>query len=201
MTKALIFDLGNVIIAFDFTRGYQALSPHTPIPPHGLPNRIAETGLVPRYERGEVSSQAFHEALSSSLHLNLPYQQFCDLWSTIFLPDPLIPDDLLATLHHRYRLVLLSNTNEIHFQMIQRTYPILRHFDALVLSYQAGAMKPDPRIYEAAILQAHCPPEQCFYTDDVLEFVEAGRRCGLDAVPFSGAADLQRHLRERGLLD
>ncbi len=201
MTKALIFDLGNVIVAFDFARGYQALSPHTPFPPDDLPARILETGVVPRYERGEVSSHDFYRTLSSALHLHLPYQQFCDLWSTIFLPDPLLPDDLLATLHRHYRLVLLSNTNEIHFQMIHRTYPLLRHFDALVLSYQARAMKPDPRIYEEAIRQAHYPPEQCFYTDDVLEFVEAGRRCGLDAVRFTGLADLERHLRERGLLD
>jgi glucose-1-phosphatase len=200
MIKALIFDLGNVIVPFDFTRGYQAISPYTPFPPDDLPLRIAETGVVPSYERGEVSSRDFFQALTTALQLNLPYPDFCDLWSTIFLPDPLIPDNLLADLHSRYRLVLLSNTNEIHFEMIRRTYPILRHFDALVLSYQARAMKPDPRIYEAAILQAGCPPEECFYTDDVLEFVEAGRRCGLDAVPFTGARDLERHLRERGML-
>lgn len=201
MTNALIFDLGNVIVAFDFARGYQAISPYTPFPPNDLPQRIAETGVVPSYERGEINSHDFYKTLTTALHLTLPYQQFCDLWSTIFLPDPLIPDDLLATLHRRYRLVLLSNTNEIHFQMIHRTYPILRHFDALVLSYQARAMKPDARIYEEAIHQAHCPPDQCFYTDDVPEFVEAGRRYGLDAVRFTGAADLQRHLRERRLLD
>ena len=201
MTKALIFDLGNVIVPFDFTRGYQAISPFTPFPPDDLPLRIAESGVVPCYERGELSSLDFYQTLTSALQLNLPYQDFCDLWSTIFLPEPLIPDELLATLHSRYRLVLLSNTNEIHFEMIRRTYPILRHFDALVLSYEARAMKPDPRIYEEAIRQAGCPSEQCFYTDDVLEFVEAGLRCGLDAVPFTGAADLQRHLRERGLLE
>ena len=201
MTKALIFDLGNVVIAFDFTRGYQALQPYTSLRAEEIPRRIAETGVVPPYERGEVSSLHFYHTLAAALHLNLPYNQFRDLWSTIFLPDPLLPDALLADLHQRHRVVLLSNTNEIHFQMIHRSYPILRHFDALVLSYQVGAMKPDPRIYQEAVRQAGHRPEECFYTDDVPEFVEAGRRFGLDAVPFTGAADLERNLRERGLLD
>lgn len=201
MTHALIFDLGNVIIAFDFARGYRALSPHTPIPPDDISARIADTGVVPPYERGEISSGDFYQTLTAALDLDLSYERFCELWSTIFLPDPLIPDGLLANLHQRHRLVLLSNTNEIHFQMIHRTYPILRHFDALVLSYEVGAMKPDPRIYEAAVQEAGRPPGECFYIDDVPEFVEAGRRCGLDAVPFTGARELERHLRERRLLD
>jgi putative hydrolase of the HAD superfamily len=201
LTKALLFDLGNVLVAFDFARGYEAISPHTSVAPGEFPARIAATGLVPRFERGEISSQHFFEALSRALDLHLPYEEFCDLWSTIFLPAPLVPDELLGRLHHRYRLVLLSNTNAIHFQMIHRTYALLRHFDAFVLSYEVGAMKPDRRIYEAALDQAGCRPEQCFYTDDIPEFVESGRRLGLDAVPFTGSRDLERHLRERRLLD
>jgi putative hydrolase of the HAD superfamily len=201
LTKALLFDLGNVLVAFDFARGYEAISGHTPVAPGEFPARIAATGLVPRFERGEISPEHFFEALSSALGLDLPYKHFCDLWSTIFLPDPLVPDELLARLHRRYRLVLISNTNAIHFQMIHRTYALLRHFDAFVLSYEVGAMKPDRHIYQAAVDRAGCRPEECFYTDDVPEFVDSGRRLGLDAVAFTGAADLERHLQERRLLD
>ena len=200
-TKTLILDLGNVLVDFDFSRGYHALAPHPPFSPQDLPARIAQTGLVLPYERGEISSQQFYQQLSEALHLDLPYDRFCDLWSTIFLPDTLVPEALLANLHRRHRLVLLSNTNEIHFQMIHRTYPLLRHFDARVLSYEVGAMKPDPRIYDEAVRQAGCSAQECFYTDDVLEFVEGGRRFGFDAVPFTGAAELERQLRLRRLLD
>jgi putative hydrolase of the HAD superfamily len=95
--------------------------------------------------------------------------------------------------------VLVSNTNDIHFQMIRRTYGVIRHFDAHVLSYQIGAMKPDEGMFEEAVRQANCRPEECFYTDDVMEFVEAGRSFGLDAVQFLGADQLAKELRKRGI--
>jgi len=201
MTRALLFDLGNVLVAFDFARGYRALEGHAGLPVQDIRERITASGLVHPYERGEISSRVFYEGMTSTLDLDLDYDQFCNLWSVIFLPDSLVADDLVAGLHRRFPLVLISNTNEIHFQMIRQTYPILRHFDAFVLSYEVGAMKPAEAIYEEAVRQAGCSPEECFYTDDVLEFIDAGRRLGLDAVPFTGQADLERHLRERRLLD
>jgi HAD superfamily hydrolase (TIGR01509 family) len=197
--KALLFDLGNVLVAFDFKRGYQALERLSRYGAEEIPRRISHAGLVHPYERGEISSQEFFQRLSSALELQIPYEQFCDLWSTIFLPDPLLPEALLAGLRRRYRMVLLSNTNDIHFQMIRRTYRVVSHFDAQVLSYEVGAMKPAPRIFEEAVRQAGCLPEECFYTDDVLEFVEAGRRFGLDVAQFQGRSRLEEELRRRGI--
>ena len=199
MTRALLFDLGNVLVAFDFTRGYRALEGVCPHPAEEIPARIAASGLVPPYERGEVSSEAFYLQLCRLLDLPVSYDQFCALWSTIFLPDPIVSEDLLISLHRRYRMVLISNTNDIHFRVIQANYPLIGHFDAMVLSHQVGAMKPADRIYQEAIRQAACRPEECFYTDDVPEFVEGGRRNGLDAVRFTGQADLERELQRRGI--
>ncbi|MBI3696543.1 MAG: HAD family phosphatase [Acidobacteria bacterium] len=199
MTRALLFDLGNVLIAFDFTRGYRALEGVCPHPAQEIPLRIAASNLVPPYERGEVSSEEFYRQLCEVLDLRVSYEQFCDLWSTIFLPDPIVSEDLLTSLHRRYRMVLISNTNDIHFRMIQSHYPLIRHFDALILSHQVGAMKPADRIYQEAIRQARCRPEECFYTDDIPEFVEGGRRNGLDAVQFTGQVALERELQRRGI--
>ena len=96
--------------------------------------------------------------------------------------------------------MLLSNTNAIHFEMVRRTYPILRHFDAFCLSYEVKAMKPDPKIYRAAVEMAGCLPEECFYTDDIAAYVEGAQRIGIDAVQFEGAEQLQREMRARGIL-
>ena len=201
MTKALLFDLGNVLVAFDFTRGYRALERVCPYSAEEIPVRIGASGLAPPYERGELSSEEFYRQLCRTLDLHVSYEQFCDIWSAIFLPDPLVSGDLLADLHRRYRMVLISNTNDIHFRMIQANYPLIRHFDALVLSHQVGAAKPADRIYQEAIRQAGCLPAECFYTDDVAEYVEGGRRNGLDAVQFTGQADLERELQQRGICD
>ncbi len=195
-----MFDLGKVLVGFDYTRGYRALEPHCRFPASEIPARINAAGLVLPFERGEVSNQAFFEGLSAALGLEVSYDRFCELWSEIFLPEPLLADELLAGLHSRYRLVLISNTNDIHFRMIERTYPLLRHFEARALSYQVGAMKPAAAMYQEAVRLAGCPPEQCLYIDDVREFVEAGRRHGLDAVQFQGESRLVEELRKRGIL-
>jgi FMN phosphatase YigB (HAD superfamily) len=152
--KALIFDLGGTIVPFDFRRGYAAMEPLCAYPAAEIPARIRSTDLVRRFETGQIEPEAFVEELCRALELRVSYAEFCDLWTSIFLPEPLIPEAVFAVLRRRYPLVLLSNTNDIHFQMIRRSYPLLDHFDHFVLSYQVGALKPSRRIYEEAVARA-----------------------------------------------
>jgi glucose-1-phosphatase len=197
--KALIFDLGGTIVPFDFRRGYAAMEPLCAYPAAEIPARIRSTDLVRRFETGQIEPETFVEELCRALELRVSYAEFCDLWTSIFLPEPLIPEAVFAELRRRYPLVLLSNTNDIHFQMIRRSYPLLDHFDHFVLSYQVGALKPSPRIYEEAVARAGCRAEECFFTDDVAPYVEGARLAGLDAVRFESYAQLESELRSRGV--
>jgi glucose-1-phosphatase len=199
LIKTVIFDLGKVIVPFELQRGYAALQPHCNLPVEEVRRRIAAAGIVAPFEEGRISPTDFVRQFSDVLGLNVEYARFCELWSTIFLPEPLLPEALLAGLRLRYRLLLLSNTNAIHFEMIRRTYPILRHFHEFVLSYEVGAMKPDPRIYQAAIERAGCLPQECFFTDDMEPFVQGALRAGIDAVQFQSASQIQQELRARGI--
>ena len=200
MTKTVIFDLGRVIVPFDFKRGYARLEPLCDIPAAEIAGRISRTGLVPRFESGQIEPKAFVSELSAALGLRISYQEFCDIWMSIFLPETLIPEELLVEIGNTRRLVLLSNTNVIHFEGIRAQYPLLRRFDAFVLSYEVGAMKPLPAIYEKAIEAARCAPEECFFTDDIQEYVEAAKNMGIDAVQFESAAQIREELRRRGVL-
>jgi putative hydrolase of the HAD superfamily len=195
--KTVIFDLGKVLIPFDFSRGYRAMEKFCDYPAAEIPKRIAATDLVHRFETGLVEPRDFVQQLSRMLDLRVTYDQFCEIWSSIFLPDTLVPESLLAGIGERYRLLVLSNTNAIHFAMVRQSYPLLRHFDDLVLSYEVKAMKPSPAIYREAIARAHCRPEECFYTDDIPAYVEGARREGIDAVQFQSCAQLERDLAER----
>ena len=199
MIKTVIFDLGRVLIPFDFARGYQAMEGLCRLPVAEIRQRIAATDLVQRFETGLVEAPDFVAELSALIGLNADYPTFCRIWSSIFLSEPLIPDEMLAAIHRNYRLVLLSNTNSIHFEMIRATYPLIRHFDALVLSHEVKAMKPDPRIYQAAIAAARCEPGECFFTDDIAAYVEGAIRAGIDAVPFQSRAQLEDEMRARGV--
>jgi putative hydrolase of the HAD superfamily len=186
-------------VQFDFKRGYRRLEGLCPHAAAEIPKRLAGAGLVERFECGLVEPRDFVAQLSRILDLQVDYDGFCDIWSSIFT-DTLVPESLVERLAARYRVLLLSNTNAIHFEMIRRTYPVLRHFHELILSYEVKAMKPQPEIYRAAIERAGCPPEECFYTDDIADYVEAARRIGIDAVQFRGVGELEEEMRSRGIL-
>ena len=200
MIRTLIFDLGRVIVPFDFRRGYEKMSRRCGLAPEEIRARLSSDGLVRQFESGGIGPHEFHRHVERLLGAQVSYEEFCEIWFSVFLPETLIADEFLEKLHANYRTVLLSNTNPIHFEMIRERYPILRHFDALVLSYEVKAMKPDPRIYAAAVEAARCAPQECFFTDDIPEYVEAARRAGIDAVVFEGQEALERELAARGVL-
>jgi putative hydrolase of the HAD superfamily len=197
--RAIILDLGNTIIAFDFMRGYLELQAACGQSPEEIRHRIGSTDLVVRFESGQVAPDDFVAQLSELLGLKVTYSEFRRMWSSIFLPDPLIPESFLESLKKRYRLVLLSNTNALHFEMLRETYPLLGHFDHFVLSHEVGALKPEPAVYEQAISRAQCLPGECFFTDDIEAFVVGARRSGIDAEPFRGFDKLQADLKSRGV--
>jgi len=199
LIKTVIFDLGKVLIPFDFSRGYRELEKRCPHAAAEIPKRLATTDLVHRFETGLIEPRDFVAQISRVLDLRITYEQFCEVWSSIFLPPTLVEESLLEGIAARYRMLVLSNTNAIHFDMVRQSYPLLRHFHGLVLSYEVKAMKPAPAIYHEAIARAQCRPEECFYTDDIAAYVEGARREGIDAVQFESQAQLERDLAARGV--
>lgn len=198
--KAVLLDLGNVIVPVDFRRCHAALASVCRFPPQEVPRRIGATGLVQRFEKGEIAPDQFVREVSRVLEMELSYPQFWEIWSSIFSPEPLVPEKMLEGLRQRQRLLLLSNTNPIHFAMVKERYPLLRHFDDFVLSYEVGALKPAPEIYREAISRAGCRAEECFFTDDMPAYVEGARREGMEAVAFQSLEQLEQDLRARGIV-
>jgi len=201
MIQTVIFDLGGVIIPLDFPTLYGRISQRCGVPAEEIPKRIAATGLVPLLETGRMSGEEFTERISAGLGLVATPEEFQFLWNSLFPPYAFIDEDLLAGVKKRHRLLLLSNTNALHFERIVENYPLLGQFDEYVLSYKVGAMKPSPEIYEAAIASAGCRAEECFFTDDIADYVEGARRAGIDAVRFQSQAQIIGELRARGVLE
>ena len=199
MIKAVLFDLGNVIIPVDFRRCHESLARVCPHPPESVPKILGKSGLPKRFEQGEISPEDFVAETSRVLDMQITYDEFWEVWMRIFLPDTLIPESLLEGLRRNHRLLLLSNTNSIHFQMARQRYPLLRHFDGYVLSYEVGILKPAPQIYQHAIARAGCQAEECLFIDDLAINVAAAREQGMNAVVFQSLDQLQDELRGRGL--
>lgn len=198
--KALIFDLGGVIVPLDFGRAYSRMAELAGCEAAEVPPRIRATGLVPLFETGQVEPSDFVDQLSTALNVSLSYDQFAELWSSIFVPGPLLSEAFFRSLRERYRLILLSNTNSLHFDLLARQYPLLELFHEKVLSFQVGALKPAPLVYREAIARAGVGAGECFFTDDILTYVEAARAEGIDAVQFTTRENLELELLQRGVV-
>ena len=111
--------------------------------------------------------------------------EFHDSWSAVFLPDLLVSEELLADLGKRYPMILVSNTNESHAAYIARNYNVLDYFDAKIFSHVVGSLKPDRKIYEAAIAAAGHPPEALLFIDDREENIRGAEEIGIRAHQFT----------------
>ena len=200
MLKTIIFDLGNVIVPLDFPAGALAWSEATGHTPDEVRRRMASVDHYRAYEAGELSTPKFQQAMEELFEKRFDETHFMNLWSSIFAEPTLVDAETLIRLKKRYRLVLLSNTNDLHFRFIRRHYPIVELFDEYVLSYEVQSMKPDGGIYQAAIAAARCAAHECFFTDDLAANIEAARGHGLQAEVFVDEPTLLGHLRDRGVM-
>ncbi len=198
MHKTVIFDLGKVLVPFDFQVGYRALAGRCSHDVLEIRRRIAQSRLVEPFEKGLIKPREFVRQLSAALELRMDYGDFCHAWCSIF-HGQLISDAVLESLASRYRLLLLSNTNPIHWEMIRAKYPMMRHFHDRVLSFEVHAAKPEAAIFHAALERAGCRPEECFFTDDIAVNVEAAQQAGIDAVQFLSPAQLEEEMARRGI--
>jgi glucose-1-phosphatase len=197
--EALLFDLGKVLINFSFEPVVKTLHESCSISRAQFEAILWDKVLVRRYERGEISTEEFHNYLCERASLNMTLPQFCATWSSVFMPDPLVSEELLANLKRRYPLILISNTNEAHVEFIRERYRVFNYFDHLIFSHEVGALKPDPKIFEHAIAASNRPVEALFFTDDREENIVAAKALGMHAHQFVSEEKLVEALRQAGV--
>jgi len=182
--EALLFDLGKVLIDFNFETGVQALHGACSISRDRLEEVLWDETWIHRYERGEISTGEFYSYLCETAALKIDLTGFREVWSSVFLPGLLVSERLLAALKRKYPLILVSNTNEAHFEFVRDRYPVIDYFDQHVLSYVVGSLKPDRKIFEHAIRVSGFRPDALFFTDDREENVLAAGELGIHAHQF-----------------
>lgn len=200
--KAILFDLGNVVVNFDHWIAVKRISEFS------KNNALKEiyplffdSNLTSLYEEGKISSVDFFLRIKALLGLNIDYESFVPIWNQIFFltPDNLQVYKLVLELTNRYKVLLISNINELHFNYIKKKFKVLDGFQKFILSYQVRARKPDPKIYRTAIEHTCAKAEQVVYIDDREDLVEAGRKMGLKSFPFKGVQGLKEELHRLGL--
>jgi glucose-1-phosphatase len=197
--KTIIFDMGRVIVNFDFARAWQRFSALTGLEEAELRARLGRDDVLLRYERGDLNTSEFVAMMSERLGYRFAREEFLQAWSCIFDPGTILPLELFAHLRQHHRLLLLSNTSDMHVEFLKRNWTFFQYFHRCLYSFEVQAMKPEPAIFEAALLDADGGPEDCFFTDDTPAYVAGARALGIDAVLFTGKEDLYRELRQRGV--
>lgn len=197
--QAVVFDFGRVICDFDINLFVQRAAPYSLKTSAELQDLMRDSlSLAARHETGQLSSEEFYREICRIAKLTMTKEQFVRAYTEIFTPIP-TTFELLRRLKGRYRLALLSNTGELHFQFSIRTVEIFGLFEAVTLSYEVGAMKPDRRIYEDVLKKLALPATACVYIDDIPEYVEAGRALGFRAIRYTTSDQLSRDLRRCGV--
>jgi putative hydrolase of the HAD superfamily len=198
--SVIVFDLGNVLIPFDYDIVVKRFNDIE----EGLGDKFVKLysenyEIHKRFERWEISTDEFLKIMMEWLEYKVTLEEFYDIYSKIFSLN-IDTVNLLPELKKRYKLVLLSNTNYIHQKYGYEHYEFLKHFDKLILSHEAGAVKPEEKIYKAVENFTASAPQEHLFIDDVEEYVEGAKKMGWDAVQFSGYQKLIKDLRERNIL-
>ncbi len=198
--STIVFDLGNVLIPFNhqlWIDNYNKVEP-------GLGDNYAlkykENYHVHRnYESGKISDEEFISQNLKWLNNLVAEEKFKEVFSNIFLVNEDVTA-LLPILKKKYKLVLLSNTNNIHKVHGWERYQFLDNFEKLILSHEVGAVKPEEQIYKAVEKFTQEKPESHIFIDDILEYVNGAKNLGWDGIHFIGYENLVENLKARDIL-
>jgi putative hydrolase of the HAD superfamily len=197
--RAIIFDIGRVLLRVDISRSLAGLAENIPLSPDEIWSAISNDPRWLDWQEGRISPRDWHLHISKRLGGSLTFEQFVDSWNRALDPIPLLENSLFEKLSRHYRLALLSNTDPVHVAHITSTYDFLRFFPVRIYSCSIGVSKPDPLIYREALRATKVRAEEAVYIDDIPAYVEAAQGLGMAGIPFQSSQQLAIDLRALGV--
>lgn len=197
--KVLLFDLGGVLVDSSGLRELPALLP-APMPADALRRKWVGSPAVEQFETGRCDAAAFAAAFIAEWGLRLEPEDFIARFGTWVSGPYQGTADLLSALQPEYTLACLSNTNPVHWQVIERMQGLRPVLERPFLSHRLGVMKPSQAIYTHVVAALDCRPGEIAFFDDGPENIEGAARAGLSAHLVSGPQHLRRLVVDFGLL-
>ncbi|MEI6675370.1 MAG: HAD family phosphatase [Verrucomicrobiota bacterium] len=182
-----LFDIGRVLLDFDFESLLARL-----LPPDSEAAHVRLGVLLERkdeFETGAIEPDAYIAWALEVLGSDASPDEFRYAWCHIFTPNLPMSQTVRELAAAGHRLILFSNTNALHCPWVLEFFPGFSLFHAAVLSFQVGAIKPDPAIYQHAIATHGLDPAATFYIDDLAENIATGRAHGFRCFQY----DLANH--------
>jgi FMN phosphatase YigB (HAD superfamily) len=199
--RAIIFDIGRVLVRVDIRRAQVGLANGLPLSPEELWSAIENDPHWRDWQEGRMSPRDWHLNLSKRLGLSLDFEKFTNVWNSALDPVPILSNELFDGLSKHYRLGLLSNTDPIHVARLESTYDFFRYFAKSVRIYSCvvGASKPDPLIFREALKACNVRAEETVYIDDIAAYAEAAGRLGMSGIQFQSPEQLRQALTALGV--
>lgn len=194
--KAVIFDLGNVLVDFDHHIAANRVSGFCDKSPKEIFDFFFDSELTGLFEEGKIAPEEFFIKVKHELNLRLDYAGFLPIWNEIFFltEKNRLVYETAGRLANNYRIALLSNINILHFDYLTKNFPVFDIFRDLFLSFELKLKKPDPLIYKKVLNILNLPAEEVFYTDDRPELVSEAKRLGIRGFVFKGVEQLEKDL-------
>jgi putative hydrolase of the HAD superfamily len=197
--RAIIFDIGRVLIRIDVRRAMSGLAAGLSLSPEEIWSAIENDPRWPDWQEGRMSPRDWHLHISRRLGTTLSFEQFTEIWNRVLDPKPLQDLSLFGKLSKTYRLALLSNTDPIHVAHMEAHYDFFQFFPVRVYSCAVGASKPSPVVYLEALRGLKVHSSEAVYIDDIPAYVEAARSLGMSGIHYQSPQILRNGLRDLGV--
>jgi glucose-1-phosphatase len=182
-----LYDIGRVLLDFDFETSLGRL-----LPADGGDHASRLTRLLDRkddFEAGSIPPDEYIAWALEVLESEASVDEFRKAWQHIFTPNLPMWECVRRLSADGHRLILFSNTNGIHCPWVFEEFSEFDLFDAAVLSFEVGAIKPHPEIYQHAVDTYSLKPETTWYIDDLPQNIATGRDFGFHCFQY----DLHNH--------
>ena len=180
MIKTIIFDFGNVFINLNIEAATKKALESFKI--ESFPEEIVAFNAL--YEIGLVSTDEFLEFYSENFS-ELSNDQLTAIWNLMLKDFPEYRLNFIKQLKasKKYKLILLSNTNELHIDWVKKHVPFFDEFkncfDAFYLSQEVHLRKPNRDIFEFVLNENDLTATECLFIDDVKDNTEAANQLGI----------------------
>ena len=185
IAKNIIFDLGGVIINLNQDFTYKAFHNLFPLAFDEISNQLKTTNWLERYESGEISSNEFLSWFKQ-FDSKITEIQLVNAWNNMLLDIPKVRIDLISYLSKTYNVYLLSNTNQIHYQFIEKYVKTNFNeldfnslFKKVYLSHEIKLRKPNKSIFEFVLKDADLIAEETLFIDDSKDHIATAKSLGI----------------------
>jgi HAD superfamily hydrolase (TIGR01509 family) len=199
-SPALIFDLGKVLVDFDYSIAAKKIAARSEKAPEDLHAFLGSSPLLVEYESGRLTREQFYSAIKGEIGFRGDLAEFGNYFAEIFSEIPGMIS-LHADLRRRgFKTFIFSNTNDLAIEHVRRDFPFFACFDGYIFSHEVGAMKPEAKIYEAMEKLCGRRGADLIYIDDRAENTAAGAARGWQAILHETPEKTRRLLKFSGVL-